>query len=75
MRRRDGASGEMRDFLAALGLVFAIEGLLFAAFPRGVAKAMREVAEHGERRLRGAGIVAAICGVALVWLARRAGFW
>ncbi len=75
MRRRNGATGEMRDFLAALGLVFAIEGLLFAAFPRGVAKAMREVAEHGERRLRSAGIIAAICGVALVWLARRAGFW
>jgi hypothetical protein len=65
----------MRDFTAALGLVFAIEGLLFAAFPRGVARAMREVSEHGERRLRSAGIVAAICGVALVWLARRAGLW
>jgi uncharacterized protein YjeT (DUF2065 family) len=65
----------MKDFLAALGLVFAIEGLLFAAFPRGVARAMREVAEHGERHLRTAGIIAAICGVALVWLARRAGWW
>jgi uncharacterized protein YjeT (DUF2065 family) len=65
----------MRDFLAALGLVFAIEGLLFAAFPRGVARAMREVSEHGERYLRTAGIIAAVCGVALVWLVRRAGFW
>lgn len=65
----------MRDFLAALGLVFAIEGLLFAAFPRGVARAMREVSEHGERHLRTAGIIAAVGGVALVWFARRAGLW
>jgi uncharacterized protein len=65
----------MRDFLAALGLVFAIEGILFAAFPRGVARAMREASEHGERYLRTAGIVAAIGGVAIVWLVRRAGWW
>jgi uncharacterized protein YjeT (DUF2065 family) len=65
----------MRDFLAALGLVFAIEGILFAAFPHSVARTMREVAEHGERRLRSAGIIAAVCGVGLVWLARRAGWW
>jgi uncharacterized protein YjeT (DUF2065 family) len=65
----------MRDFLAAVGLVFAIEGLLFAAFPRGVARAMREVSEHGERHLRTAGIAAAVCGVVLVWVARRAGLW
>jgi len=65
----------MRDFLAALGLVFAIEGILFAAFPRGVARAMREAAEHGERHLRTAGIIAAVGGVALVWLVRRAGGW
>ena len=61
----------MKDFLAALGLVFAIEGLLFAAFPRGVARAMREAADHGERHLRTAGIVAAVCGVVIVWIARR----
>ena len=63
----------MRDFLAAL--VFAIEGILFAAFPGGVARAMREASEHGERYLRTAGIIAAICGVGLVWFARRAGWW
>jgi uncharacterized protein YjeT (DUF2065 family) len=65
----------MKDFLAALGLVFAIEGLLCAAFPRAVARAMREVAEHGEPYLRRAGIIAAVCGVAVVWLVRRAGLW
>jgi len=65
----------MRDFIAALGLVFAIEGLMFAAFPRGVARAMREASEHGERHLRTAGIIAAVCGVAMVWVARRAGLW
>jgi uncharacterized protein YjeT (DUF2065 family) len=65
----------MKDFLAALGLVFAIEGIMFAAFPRSVARAMREAAEHGERYLRTAGIIAAVAGVALVWVVRRAGWW
>jgi uncharacterized protein len=35
----------MQDFLAALGLLLAIEGLLFAAFPNATRRAMREASE------------------------------
>ena len=37
----------MTDFLAALGLVFAIEGLLFASIPEIAKEALRAVLAHG----------------------------
>ena len=39
----------MSDFLAALGLVFVIEGLVFAAFPGQAKRAMASVMETPER--------------------------
>ena len=35
----------MSDFLVALGLVFAIEGLIFAAFPGAAKRAMASALE------------------------------
>lgn len=60
----------MGDFLAALGLVFVIEGLIFAAFPVHAKKAMVSVLETPEASLRAIGIGAAIAGLLLVALAR-----
>jgi uncharacterized protein YjeT (DUF2065 family) len=60
----------MTDFLVAIGLVFAIEGLLFAAFPGLARRAMAHVAETPDGPLRAVGIVSAVVGVALVWLVR-----
>jgi uncharacterized protein YjeT (DUF2065 family) len=60
----------MNDFLAALGLVFVIEGLIFAALPGQAKKAMMSVLETPDGSLRGIGLGAAIIGVILVWLAR-----
>jgi uncharacterized protein YjeT (DUF2065 family) len=60
----------MSDFLAALGLVFVIEGLIFAALPGHAKKAMASVLESPEATLRVIGIGAAVIGVALVWLVR-----
>ena len=60
----------MSDFLVALGLVFAIEGLLFAAFPATVKRAMTHVFETPDTALRIVGIVSALIGVALIWLMR-----
>jgi uncharacterized protein YjeT (DUF2065 family) len=60
----------MSDFLAALGLVFVIEGILLAAFPGGAKRTMASVMELGDGRLRTAGIIAAVVGVAIVWLIR-----
>jgi len=62
----------MTDFLAAFGLVFVIEGLIFAAFPGQAKRAMMSVLETPDGALRGIGLVAAVIGVILVWLARGA---
>jgi uncharacterized protein YjeT (DUF2065 family) len=60
----------MTDFLAALGLVFVIEGLIFAALPGQAKRAMLSVLETPDTTLRGIGLAAAVIGVILVWLAR-----
>ncbi len=46
----------MGDFLVAIGLVFAIEGLLFAAFPAIAKRAMAHVLETPDSALRLIGI-------------------
>ena len=54
----------------AIGLVLAIEGLIFAASP-GAAKRLAATAlETPEATLRIAGIVSAVLGVLMIWLVR-----
>jgi uncharacterized protein YjeT (DUF2065 family) len=60
----------MSDFLAALGLVFVIEGLIFAAFPSQAKRAMQSVLETPETSLRVIGLGSALIGVIVVWLVR-----
>ena len=60
----------MSDFLVALGLVFAIEGLVFAAIPATVKRAMTHVMETPDGALRIVGIVSAVAGIVLIWLLR-----
>jgi len=61
----------MRDFSAAIGLVFAIEGLLLAGFTETMRERMAQAAKTESKRLRVLGLVAAAIGVAIVWAARR----
>jgi uncharacterized protein len=60
----------MRDFLVALGLFFAIEGLFFAAFPGAAKRAVAAVLESPDAALRMVGIASAVVGVAIIWLVR-----
>jgi len=60
----------MTDFLVALGLVFAIEGLVFAALPGPAKRAMASVLETPEPILRAVGVASAIIGVLIIWLVR-----
>jgi uncharacterized protein YjeT (DUF2065 family) len=60
----------MSDLAAAIGLIFAMEGIIFAAFPLGAKRAMAATLEIPDGRLRIAGLAAAIVGVVIVWLAR-----
>jgi uncharacterized protein YjeT (DUF2065 family) len=61
----------MRDFGAALGLVFALEGLLMLAFPGALAAAMAELPQRPPERLRRTGLIAALTGVLIIWVVRR----
>lgn len=60
----------MSDFLAAAGLVFVFEGLLFAAFPAQAKRAMLSALETPEATLRLVGLVSAALGVAALWIVR-----
>lgn len=60
----------MAEFLVALGLVFAIEGLVFAAFPAAMKRAMAQVMNAPDALLRVVGIASAGIGVILIWLVR-----
>ena len=72
-KRRSGGAGRgsaMSDFIVALGLVFVIEGLIFAAFPGAAKNAMAHVHGDADGPLRVVGIASAVVGVVLVWLVR-----
>ena len=60
----------MSDFIVALGLVFVIEGLIFAVNPAAAKNAMAHVLETPDNVLRVVGIVSAVIGVILVWFMR-----
>jgi uncharacterized protein len=60
----------MNDFVAAVGLVLVIEGLLYAVFPRAVRRMMEIAREMPDSNLRAGGLMALIVGVLVVWLAR-----
>jgi uncharacterized protein YjeT (DUF2065 family) len=60
----------MRDFLVAIGLVLAIEGLIFAALPRAVKRLAASALEAPEGVLRISGILSALLGVLVIWLVR-----
>lgn len=60
----------MGDFLAAIGLVLVIEGLIYGGFP-GLAKQLGvEVQSMPENALRIGGLAAIAGGVFIVWLVR-----
>ncbi|MBF9233552.1 DUF2065 domain-containing protein [Microvirga alba] len=63
----------MLDLIAALGLALAVEGILFAAFPDGMRRAMYEAAHSPSDRMRLVGIISAVVGLGVIWLVRQFG--
>lgn len=60
----------MSDFVVAIGLVFVLEGMLYALAPVAAKKLAAMAIETDEAQLRRAGLIAAVLGVGLVWLGR-----
>jgi uncharacterized protein YjeT (DUF2065 family) len=61
----------MEDLFTALGLVLVIEGALYALFPEGMQRMMKQVMEVSPAMLRGLGLAGAVFGFVVVWLIRR----
>lgn len=55
-------------FLLAFALVFVIEGLLYAVFPRHIQNIIKAVTEMEPEKLRSFGSAMVALGVLLVWL-------
>ena len=60
----------MWDFVVAVGLVLALEGLLFAAFPGAAKQAMANVLETPDPMLRTSALRCAVIGILLIWFVR-----
>lgn len=61
----------LSDFMVGIGMLFVIEGLLFAAMPGWMREAIKSVLVTPDNVLRVIGIVSALGGLALIWLVRR----
>jgi uncharacterized protein YjeT (DUF2065 family) len=60
----------MNDLVVGLGLVFVIEGLLWALAPSTAIGLLTSAAATPERSLRTYGWIAVAAGAGLVWLIR-----
>ena len=59
------------DFLIGLALLFVFEGLMFAASPAWMRRAMKSALATPDKILRVVGIVSAVIGLLLIWFVRR----
>ncbi len=59
------------DFLIGLALVFVFEGLMFAASPNWMRRAMKSALAMPDNVLRAVGIGSAVVGLILIWVVRR----
>ena len=55
-------------FLTAIGLVFIVEGALYALFPDAMRRSMARVLAQPAGRIRTIGMSAALVGLLVVWL-------
>ena len=59
------------DFLIGIGILFVLDGILFAASPAFMRKAMKSALATPDNILRAVGLVSAVGGLILIWLVRR----
>src|SRR5205823_14731235 len=74
-KHRTGGSNPMRsiafaDFLIGVGLLFVLEGLLSAASPAWMRRAMKSALATPDNILRAVGIGSAVAGLILIWAVR-----
>ena len=57
----------MSDLIVAIGLVFVIEGLLYAAFPNAMRKMVQDITKLPDTNIRTIGLFALAIGFIIVW--------
>ncbi len=60
----------MVDVLLVVGLILALEGGLYAAFPGGMKRMMAIMIQQPEESLRLSGLGAATFGVGIIWVVK-----
>jgi uncharacterized protein len=60
----------MQDLTVAIGLVLAVEGLLSAAFPNALKRAMMSAATTPAEHVRIIGLISAVLGTGLIWFVK-----
>lgn len=60
----------MTTFVTALALAIAIEGLLYAAFPEQMKRALAAIQAMPASTIRVAGLACAAAGLVLLWFIR-----
>jgi uncharacterized protein YjeT (DUF2065 family) len=59
------------DFIVGVALLLVFEGLMFAASPAWMRRAMKSALATPDNILRVVGIVSAVVGLVLIWFVRR----
>lgn len=59
------------DFLIGVGVLLVIEGVMFAANPTWMRKAMKSAIATPDNLLRAVGIGSAVVGLLVIWAVRR----
>ena len=57
----------MNDLIAAIGLLFFIEGLFVAIFPSKIKSMLEVIKNTPENKLRGIGVSFLIMGFLIIW--------
>ncbi len=60
----------MSDFLAAIGLLFVFEGLIYGGFPSAAKRFAADVTGLPDNVLRSVGLASMVMGIGIVWLVR-----
>jgi len=58
------------ELFSALGLVLAVEGVFYAAFPGFMRRMLASLSLQPEQGLRLAGLISLVSGVLIVWMVR-----
>jgi len=61
----------MKELIVAIGLLFFIEGMLYALFPSKMKNMLKVIEKMHINQLRTGGLIFAIIGFAIVWYFKR----